>query len=186
MTTADNMGGGTPRQALADLLARHTVDDAGCLRWTGPTVNGKHPRLQGGRKTLLIRRAVWVDAHGRIPPGKVLRCTCETPLCVEVSHLRLMTYREIARTCGLMSGDARSARIAAAKRAGPQAKLTDAQVQEIRASVEPGKVLADRFGVTGSLISRIRRGECRREYGLRDRWAGMVAQVINVTGAAEA
>jgi hypothetical protein len=50
--------------------------------------------------------------------------TCETPLCVELGHLTLSTYRKVALEMsrqGLMSGPVRSARIAAAKRAGKQA-----------------------------------------------------------------
>lgn len=39
-----------------------------------------------------------------------------------------------------------------------QAKLTNAQADEIRTSTEPGRTLAVRYGVADSLISRIRHG----------------------------
>lgn len=160
---------------IADYVAAHTVEDAGCLRWTGASVARRHPVLyQPGGRQLLVRRLV-VEARGRpIPPGMIVRCTCETPLCVADACLRVTTYgavaREVARL-GLMGGLLRSARVAATKRGGPQAKLTDAAVQAIRTGDEPGTVLARRYGVCEGTISKIRRGQMRRDFA--SPWLGL-------------
>lgn len=157
-------------------VAAHTIDDAGCLRWTGWTVNGHPGGTIGGRK-LLIRRALFEVERGEpVPAGKVLRCTCETPLCVDMSHCEPTTYQRIAKACGaqgLMSGPVRSARIAAAKRAGPQARIDQAQALTIRASDEPGVVLAARYGISPATVSKIRLGQVRREF-VGNPWAALM------------
>lgn len=161
---------------LRAYVAAHTVDDAGCLRWTGWSVNGHPGGTIGGRK-LLIRRALFEVEHGEpVPAGKVLRCTCETPLCVTMEHCAPTTYQRIAQACGaqgLMSGPIRSARIAAAKRAGPQARIEHAQALSIRASDEPGVVLAARYGISASLVSKIRSGQVRRDF-VGNPWAALM------------
>jgi hypothetical protein len=57
-----------------------------------------------------------------------------------------------------------TARIAAAKRASKQAKITQADAQAIRASSEPLKQVAARYGIAWGYASRIRRGEVRRDF----------------------
>ncbi|HUM36198.1 MAG TPA: hypothetical protein PLQ85_04935 [Anaerolineae bacterium] len=161
---------------LRTYVAAHTIDDAGCLRWTGWSVNGHPGGTIGGRK-LLIRRALFEVEHGEpVPAGKVLRCTCGTPLCVVLSHCGLTTYQRIAVACGaqgLMSGPVRSAHIAAAKRAGPQAKIDQEQALAIRASDEPGVVLAARHGISPATVSKIRRGLVRRDF-VGNPWAALM------------
>jgi hypothetical protein len=162
------------RAKLAYIAAR-TLDCGGCLRWTGTVCNGHPAGSWDGKRCILIRREVWQQAHGPIPPGKIIRCTCETPLCVELGHLTLSTYRKVALEMsrqGLMSGPVRSARIAAAKRAGKQARITQDEARAIRASEDTGKVLAARYGVSEATVSKIKLGKIRREF-VGNVWAGL-------------
>jgi len=160
-----------------DAYARARVVECGdCLRWTGSVIRTGtgHPcrRLPDGR-SVLVRRHVWESLHGPIAAGKILRCTCETPLCI--AHLKLTTYRGVARECaalGLMSGPVRSGRIAATKRAGWQAKITQEAVREFRAGDESAASFARRHGISESVAFRIRRNELRREFA-GNVWAGL-------------
>ena len=157
-------------------LAMHSHEDGDCIVWTGGCCNG-HPAIRIDGKTTLVRRALWVQAKGPIPAGKVLRCTCGTPKCINLDHCEPMTHKAIAQiegAAGKMSGAIRSAKIAAAKRAGKQAKLTQEQVREIRAADEPGTVLAARYGVAEATISKYRLNRCRREFG-GNPWQGLGA-----------
>jgi hypothetical protein len=153
-------------------LKDRLIEDADCLRWTGACA-GKagHPVISTytpTRKCILVRRAVWEEAHGPIPAGKIIRCNCGTPRCVALEHLELTTHKKLAQqmgAIGLMSGPVRSAKIAASHRARhPLTKLTQEQVREIRASDETGVALAERYGVCEAMISRYRLGQCRREF----------------------
>ena len=160
--------------ALSAYIAARTVDDGGCLRWIGAAGNG-HPSMRVDGRQVLARRVIVEMDSGPIARGKIVRCVCETPLCVARDHLIVTTYRAVAKDCGekgLMSGLVRSARIAAAKRASKQAKLDAQAVIEIRASTATGAALARRYGVSISCVSRIRRGSVWREFA-GNPWAGL-------------
>lgn len=161
----------TPEQ-----LALHSHEDGDCIVWTGGCCNG-HPAIRIDGKTTLVRRALWVQANGFIPPGRVLRCTCGTSKCINLDHCEAMTYKAIAKiegAAGKMSDPVRSAKIAAAKRAGSQAKITQEQAREIRTSDEPLAALGARYGISESTASRIKRNTVRREFG-GNPWQGLGA-----------
>ena len=161
---------------LLDYVRARTIEDGDCLLWTGTLYNG-HPGGTLDRKKILIRRALYERANGAIPAGKIIRCTCNTRLCVHLDHNKLTTYRDVATECGalgLMSGPVRRARIAAAKRAGPQSKLTQDDARAIRVSDAPLSVLSARYRISESTVSRIKRSETRREF-VGNVWAGLFA-----------
>lgn len=163
---------------LQNIIAQRSHEDGDCIIWTGACVNkGTHPVISVSGKSILVRRAVWEAAHGLIPTGKIIRCTCDTPRCIAPDHLKATTFQRLGKelgAIGVMSGPVRSAKIAAAKRAGKQAKLTQEQVREIRAADEPGTVLAVRYGVAEATISKYRLNRCRREFG-GNPWQGLGA-----------
>lgn len=159
---------------LLDYVGARTAEDGDCLRWTGTLYNG-HPGGTLDRKKILIRRALYERANGPIPAGKIIRCTCNTPLCVQLKHCKLTTYRDVAKECGalgLMSGPVRSARIAATKRAGTQAKISQDDARAIRASEEPQIVLAERYHIAQATVSKIRLWQVRREF-VGNPWTGL-------------
>ena len=151
--------------SLFTTLLDRTADDAGCAVWQKSCCNG-HPAMRQNDKTVLVRRAVWIDMHGPIPAGKIIRMTCETPKCIHPDHMAITTHQKLAKengAKGLMSGPVRSAKIAATKRA-KHAKLTNADVLEIRSSPEKGRAMAAKHGVDEKHISRIRRHQCWRDF----------------------
>lgn len=153
-------------EVVAYIQARVT-DDGDCWRWNGCASN-RHPSCRIDGRQVMVRRAVWQSLYGAIPAGMIIRCTCETALCVNPEHLALTTHKAVAIECGalgLMSGPVRSARIAATKRAGKQAKITQQQAREIRESNELGTVLAVRYGIEQATVSKIRLGKVRRDFG---------------------
>ena len=161
-------------QYVAEYILRRVEADAGCMRWTGYCFNG-HPAGTIAGKKVLIRRALWEAANGPIPRGRILRCTCETPLCIE--HIELTTHQAVAKklgALGAMSGPVRSARIAEVKRNGKQAKISQDDARAIRASDEPLAVLAARHGIAEATVSKIRLGKVRREF-VGNPWAGLGA-----------
>lgn len=63
------------------------------------------------------------------------------------------------------------ARIAAAKRASPQAKITQDDALAIRASTEILRIVAERYKISIGTASKIRRGLMRRDFD--SPWAGL-------------
>jgi|DEB0MinimDraft_6_1074348.scaffolds.fasta_scaffold137259_2 hypothetical protein len=86
-------------------------------------------------------------------PGDVHVChTCDTPECVNPEHLFLGTHTDNMRD-----------KVAKGRfRNGDRNKrVTDDEVEDIRASSETGVALARRYGISQSLISMIRSGDRR-------------------------
>lgn len=161
--------------SIAEELLSLAVEDGDCLIWTRGCSNG-HPATKVNGKNVLVRRAIWEDMNGPIEPGKILRCTCGSKKCINPEHTEKTTYQRLAKqlgAIGVMSGPVRSAKIAATKRAGPTAKLTDSDVARIRSSNETGRVLALELGVNEKTISRVRLGQVRKDY--RSPWGGLLA-----------
>jgi hypothetical protein len=146
-------------------IQHRTRDDAGCAVWRFSCCNG-HPAMRKDGKTVLVRRAIWTDAHGEIPDGKIIRMNCETPKCIHPDHMELTTYKRLGKqlgALGMMSGTVRSAKIAETKRK-KYAKLTAEAVDEIRTSNETGRAMAAKFQVDEKHISRIRLNKCWKQF----------------------
>lgn len=166
--TPESRGIGKCPTPLESRLLAKTQDDAGCHVWNGALCNG-HPAfgmyVDGVRKTLLVRRALWEDRNGKIPAGHIVRCTCGTPRCV--TCLELTTFAKLGKqlgALGVMGGPVRSAAIARTKRAGPHAKLTDADVARIRNGGETTVLLGRELGIAQATVSKIRLHKLRRDF----------------------
>ena len=121
--------------------------DSGCRVF--PNKPGSDGYVRVGRHNHVRYAHVWVweSINGPVPLGYELDHTCRNRACVEPSHLELTTHVENVRR-GWRRGNSR-------------AKLTTAQVVEIRqryASGERQRQIAARFAVDPSHVSRIVNG----------------------------
>lgn len=162
---------------LLERIRARCVEEGECWIWQGATVSG-HPIMKPkGRSCTTVRRLV-AEAKGTPPEHRQpVVPACGEPLCVNPEHIKLTTVRAVARAAakrGAYSNPLRHARIAKTRRER-HSKLTWEQVRAVRASEEPARVWAERLGVNKSLIHRIRRGDCWREFGANP-WAGMGAR----------
>lgn len=152
---------------IRELILSKSLEDGDCLRWTGGKTGTGHPQTRIDGRSVLVRRALWESEKGTIPSGAVLRVFCGASDCVSLDHIKLTTHKQIALDCGalgLMSGQKRSAKIAATKRAGHQAKLSDEAVRIIKSSNRTGVSLARQFGIAQATVSKIRLGKARRDF----------------------
>ena len=110
--------------------------------------------------TMSAHRVSYWMKTGECPPDDLLvRHKCDTPLCVNPHHLEIGTVADNSRD---MMERARHKRPDSVGEANGNAKLTADNVATIRQLIEAGKnntVIARQFGVTHSMISRIRRGQ---------------------------
>lgn len=138
-----------------------------CWAWTGATQKSGYGRIRTASGKLDgAHRVSWSMHNGLIPEGKLVLHKCDNPACVRPNHLYLGTYRDNAQD---MAAKGRSwfqlhpEAIAAPKFGldNPAAKLTQKQVNEIRASRLTQKVLAETYGVGQAQICRIRNHQQR-------------------------
>lgn len=143
---------------LVTLLAENTRrSTSGCLEWTrGRDADGYAIWRIDGRARRLSR-VLWAWLHGPIPPGLVVRHTCDNPPCLEPTHLLIGTHRDNVRDRVERgrSDDRRGDRC-------PTARLNWPQAREIRQRVAAGErhhVIAADFGVSRRLVGMIGRNE---------------------------
>lgn len=131
----------------------------GCIEWNtvgrggyGRLIVGS--RTDGSRRTVSAHRYAYEIFVGPIPSGKVVCHRCDNRRCVNPKHLFLGTQQE-----NIADRESKGRNVVSRGEANGQAKLTAAQVLEIRNSADGCRRLATQYGVDKKAIQRIRRGE---------------------------
>lgn len=175
----------TVYQMTAERFWARVTRGNGCWLWTGPKVGRGYGKVNWRGKTARAHRVAWEITYGLIPDGMWVLHKCDNPACCRPNHLFLGTCADNVRDMcekgrqaqGNRSGnhthperrprgDAHYSRIrpealARGEKHG-NAKLTDADVREIRALYRTSNIsiraLAHRFGVSTCPIYQIVRG----------------------------
>lgn len=141
------------RPSIEEKFWLNVEKEDGCWPWTGSTDKDGYGILEYEGK--FFRANVFsLKLDGRpVPQGQYACHTCDNPPCVRPDHLYPGTPTQnmadaLARG-RLQIGERHYA-----------AKLTEASVVEIRNSHETDKTLAERYGVSDSLIYLVRARKC--------------------------
>lgn len=135
-----------------------------CWLWTGGR-GGRYGLFRLGTRKVLVHRFVAGPVSGcALEPGQVVLHVCDNPLCVRPDHLRVGTQSDNVQDM-LAKGRQRPAR-QMGERNG-RARLTAEQATEIRVSTGPLARTAQRYGVSVSTVSLIRRGKLWTSIGER-------------------
>lgn len=134
-----------------------------CWVWTATAHNGYGYLGVGGRagRPTQAHRVSWTLHYGPIPEGLWVLHRCDNPPCVNPAHLFLGTVGDNNRDMYAKGRAGTQTRPHAMVRgaAHHRSKLTDTQIQEIRAAYAAGGVrqkdLAAQYGVYQSTIGRI-------------------------------
>jgi hypothetical protein len=112
--------------------------------------------LSAGGKAVYVHRRAYELANGPIPGGLVVRHKCDVKLCVRPDHLEVGTQADNVRDKVERGRHPRGEQ-------GPNAKLTAAQVTEIRVKYAAGgrtqRSLADEYGMHWVTVHDIVRGK---------------------------
>lgn len=124
-----------------------------CIEWTGAyhkngygvlSLNRKLAHELGLSRVQFAHRASYVQHHGPIPDGLVVRHKCDNKACFNPAHLEVGTHYDNA--CD------------AFERGQAKRKLTDMEAAVIRESSESNRKLAKRFGVSPTTVFHIKKG----------------------------
>lgn len=160
---------------LIEKIQAHSVACGDCWEWHG-CMNGQIPTMKHGGKVANVRRLMMIDS-GVPMKGFIATYTCGNPKCVNPEHTarssRAQMNRRIMDNMSSATNALRSKRIAEVKRR-TDAKLSRADVDQIRASGDTHQDLATRFGISKSIIGRIKRGEMWKTFSASP-FAGLFA-----------
>ena len=129
---------------------RRSADE--CWLWLGERNKQGYGRFTiPGRNRMAASRALWMLTKG--DPGELFVChSCDNPPCCNPSHLFVGTAldntTDMIRKGRNCKGEAT-----------PSSKLTEQAVREIKASQEPHRKIARRYGVSERAIRFLRGGE---------------------------
>jgi hypothetical protein len=128
--------------------------NSGCWLWAdgGEIVKGGYIRIMSGSRRRLAHRYAYERYRGPIPPGLYVCHHCDVRCCVNPDHLFLGTLADNNADRDRKGRQPRGTDIGLAK-------LTDADVLEIRASTETQRALGRRYGVAHCTIGLILRHE---------------------------
>jgi hypothetical protein len=150
-------------QPLFDRLMRRIEYDTngGCWLWSGAVITGAgYGNLPVDGKSTAASRVSWTVFRDPIPAGMFVCHRCDVRLCCNPDHLFLGTHREN------MADMTRKGRAGAARgESSGVAKLNEAQVREIRASLAAGasqRAVAVKFCVSAGTVQAIAEGRSWR------------------------
>lgn len=135
------------------------INEDGCILWIG-TTNGKGYGLLGteinaGKSHMrYAHRIAWALKHGDIPPKMVVCHKCDNPLCVNIDHLFVGTYKQ--NTLDMVKKNRHYW-----NKPLPWQKLNSVDVERIRDLRFMGctqQVIADHIDVSRPLISMVLSG----------------------------
>lgn len=141
-------------ERLEEWIDERTIPEpnTGCFIWTGKVDRAGYGRKESGPKhkrvSTAITRVVYALHFGPVPREMEVCHKCDFPPCVNPAHLFLGTPKDNAAD-------------KVAKGRQPR-KLTPEAVAAIRLDDRPHTTVAREYGVSETLISRIRRNEAWR------------------------
>lgn len=131
-----------------------------CLMWRGGLNAGGYGYVWHKGKNRGAHRVSYELNVGNIPEGMEILHSCDTPGCIEPSHLSPGTHRE-----NIQEMVARSRRDNASGSRHGMSKLTEQQVREIRSRYKPrcrvnsSCALAREFGVSQATVWSALKGD---------------------------
>ncbi len=132
--------------------------NSGCWLWTAFCDTRGYGKFSFNGRNRMAHRASWEIHNSPIPSGLFACHKCDTPACVNPEHLFLGTQLENKRD-SMNKGRYQGGLFGEAHKFS---KLTEIQIEEIRASSVNQYQLAAAYGVSQSNISRIKSGETWR------------------------
>jgi hypothetical protein len=149
--------------ALTERIYANCCEDCDCLVWQGRVSfkSGMPLMRLNGRDNTMVRRVIYTELHGEIPPGKVIAVKCGNKRCLEDKHLVAVTRGE-ARTIAAKNGAYKNPtkRRKATMTVRARSEISEETVHSIRAAKD-AKSAREQTGVSLPYCYAIRAGTAR-------------------------
>lgn len=135
-------------QRFEEKLSR---SDSGCWEWRAYRNRDGYGQFQDGSAKILAHRFSYKTYVGEVPPGMFVCHRCDNPACVNPEHLFLGTpldnVIDMHSKCRAIVGENHA-----------NSKLTEAQALSILRDVRLHHEVANEYGISRSVVTRIKRG----------------------------
>lgn len=147
-----------------DTVRSRCTEDDRCLIWNQGVNSGGYPMTSiNGKPGANVRKFIFTELLGRtVPAGKRVTSRCGNRRCCSEHCLMAQPIGTIIKR-GYEKRCLTGAGLKLLQERCPFSKLDREKAREIRASTEPTKVLAARYGISAASTSAIKRGEAWRE-----------------------
>jgi len=135
---------------LQTLLLARSANIGTCRVWQRAKSAAGYGQFRFGNVTYYAHRASYLLANGCLAKTQVVRHSCNTPACINPGHLMAGTQADNLADAAKLG------------RAGRKPRLSNAAVLRIQDSDAKQAVLAQNYGVTQSMISKIQAKKTRR------------------------
>lgn len=148
-----------PTIHTVESLKARAVEEGECLIWQGYYANGV-PMVHQGGKMVPVRKVLLKLQEIPIT-GRYLAPKCGNPGCIDPAHIVQRTEathaRQMAKQANTTHRAKRMAGLIRWRQANPN-KLDMDKARAIRADERPSRVVAEDYGVSKSLVCRIKAG----------------------------
>ncbi len=151
------------RLAIANRLLQKSIKAGECRIWLGDTWQDGYPKISYEGKHWRINRLIVTLRDGPIPPGVLVRHTCDRVLCIEEAHLisgsPAQNMQDKVTRNRQSKGDAHRATLRPSRgEHHPRTKRTVADIEDIRNQRKYGvplRILAEQYSMSISGIHHI-------------------------------
>lgn len=146
-------------RTLIERVRALSVEVGECWEWQGAVQStSTTPMIRYGKSSISVARALAIEA-GKPVKGLFATNTCRNPSCVNPDHVVVTTRRALnIKVAREQQYQRRPSYRATLSRNSGRRKISDEQVDEIRASSEGSDVLAKRYNITRSHVNSILSG----------------------------
>lgn len=124
--------------------------DSDCWPWKKSTNKFGHGHFRMDGVVFMAHRLAYFLSNGKLHPDDVVRHTCDTPSCCNPKHLIIGSHADN------VADRVSRGRSASGTRNG-RSKLTEQQVLKIFHDTRSSTVIANEYGVDGSIVRLIKK-----------------------------
>lgn len=129
------------------------VTESGCQIWTAGTTRSGYGVMYHDGKLKYAHRLSWEEANGESAGGRVICHKCDTPSCINPTHLYAGSHKDNASD--MMRRGRNRGQFGKGEKSH-KAKLTNEQVIEIRAANGTHREIGARFGIAHTVVTQIK------------------------------